>query len=147
MDPLHSKCFTLERHYFLCSLALLSLSLCSSPFEISDICFSVFLPFQPLDVTELALFLQLYIEVFAPLLCLARRMCMRVTEEILHIIEIEDGYIRNDGRQIYTYIYIYIYIHIYIYKRKISIDITCVGLASARPNNQWQQYLTKITST
>ena len=23
----------------------------------------------------------------------------------------------------------------YIYKRKISIDITCVGLASARPNN------------
>ena len=49
-----------------------------------------------------------------------------VTEEILHIVEIEDGYIRNDGRQIYTY----------IYKRKISIEITCVGLASARPNKQ-----------
>ena len=59
-------------------------------------------------------------------------MRMRVTEEILHIVEIEDRYIRNDGRQIYTY----------IYKQKISIDITCVGLASARPNdkygNQWR---------
>ena len=32
----------------------------------------------------------------------------------------------TDVRQIYTYIY--------IYKWKISIDITCVGLASARPN-------------
>ena len=29
-------------------------------------------------------------------------MRMRVTEEILHIVEIEDGHIRNDGRQIYT---------------------------------------------
>ena len=54
------------------------------------------------------------------------RMCMRITEEILHIVEIEDRYIRNDGRQIYIYIY--------IYKRKISIDITCVGLALAHPN-------------
>ena len=54
-------------------------------------------------------------------------MRMRVTEEILHIVEIEDGYIRNDRRQIYSYIYIY------IYKRKILIDITCVGFASARP--------------
>ena len=48
------------------------------------------------------------------------RMC--VTEEILSIVEIEDRYIRNDGRTAD------------IYKRKISIDITCVGLASARPN-------------
>ena len=28
------------------------------------------------------------------------------------------------------------YIILYIYKRKIFIDITCVGLASARPNNE-----------
>ena len=49
-------------------------------------------------------------------------MCMRVTEEILSIVEIEDRYIRNDGRTAD------------IYKQKISIDITCVGLASARPN-------------
>ena len=41
---------------------------------------------------------------FAPLSRLARRMRMRVTEEILHIVEIEDGYVRNDGRQIYTYV-------------------------------------------
>ena len=30
---------------------------------------------------------------------------MRVTEEILRIVEMEDRYIRNDGRQIYIYIY------------------------------------------
>ena len=57
---------------------------------------------------------------------LLRRVRMCVMEEILHIVEIEDRYIRNDGR---TYVR-----QIYIYKRKISIDITCVGLASARPN-------------
>ena len=38
---------------------------------------------------------------FAPLSRLARRMRMRVTEEILHIVEIEDGYI-NIHNYIYT---------------------------------------------
>ena len=45
----------------------------------------------------------------------------------LQIVEIENKYIRNDVRQIYTYVYI---------NRKISIEFTCVGLASAHPNNQ-----------
>ena len=36
-----------------------------------------------------------HIEVFAPVS--PRRMRMRVTEEILYIVEIEDRYIRNDG--------------------------------------------------
>ena len=44
---------------------------------------------------------------------------------ILQIVEIEYRYIRNDGRQIYINNYI---------NTKISIDITSVGLASARPN-------------
>ena len=46
----------------------------------------------------------------------------------LQTIEIEDKYnIRNDVRQIYT--------HIYIYRQK-NLQFTCVGLASAGPNNQ-----------
>ena len=87
-------CFThrcsacLERRIFLSSLALLRLSLCSSP--ISDICSCVSHPSK------------------CSLPCPLRRVHMRVTEEILHIVEVEDRYIRN--------------------------DITCVGLASARPN-------------
>ena len=45
----------------------------------------------------------MYVEVFAPLSRLARCMRMRLTEEILHIVEIEDRYIRNDRWQIYIY--------------------------------------------
>ena len=46
--------------------------------------------------------------------------------KILQIVEIEDRYIiRNDGQQIY----------ICTYKQKILIDITCVGLALARPSD------------
>ena len=36
-------------------------------------------------------------------------MRIHVTEEILYIIEIEDRYIRNDGRTVDIYIIIYIY--------------------------------------
>ena len=39
-----------------------------------------------------------------------------------------------ERRTAHIYIYTYIYVHIYIHIEKISIDITSVGLASARPN-------------
>ena len=45
--------------------------------------------------------------------------------EILQIVEIEDRYVQNDGRQIYTY------------EQKISIDINCMGLA---PNSMHEKY-------
>ena len=55
-----------------------------------------------LDVTELALFL--HIELFAPVSPTSYAHA-RVTEEILYIVEIEDRYIRNDGRTYGKYIY------------------------------------------
>ena len=59
---------------------------------------------------------------------MSSRMCTNCQSliEILQIVEIEDRDIRNDGWRTHTHTYIYMYIN-----GKISIDITCVGLASA----------------
>ena len=53
--------------------------------------------------------------------------CALIEKYWIYIVEIEDIYIRY-GRTYSRYIYIHI--------RKISIGITCVGLASARPNKK-----------
>ena len=79
------------RIIILCSLVPLSLTLCSSPFEISVSAFSQsFFFFSPSMITELALFNFSTSKCSLP--CPLRRMRMRITEEILYIVEIEDRY-------------------------------------------------------
>ena len=72
----------------------------------SDICSAFSQSFSvSLDVTKLALFLHIASKCSLPRLCPPpRRMRMRATEEILYIVEIEDRYIRNDGRTADIYI-------------------------------------------
>ena len=140
MDPLHSKCFALPAYrttYF-------SLQPCPSQSESLQLSFwnfwYLFLHFLSLSSFLAARYHRACPPSRALHVCWSVRSALALGSSYAHAPNGRNIAYRWNRRQVYMEwrtadIYNFMNIYIYIYKRKVSIDITCVGLASARPNN------------